>query len=122
MIMESWLPRKKSRLGRGGYRSSALFLAYLLKIRENIPHYTVLSRKLEENVTYREFCDFRRGIIPSHDTLSRFFRNLTPDRLDKLFNRLDALLASSDVFDRDDLAIDATEVLSNSQNKHKPDP
>lgn len=119
--LESWLPSRKSRLGRRGYRSRALFLAYLLKIRENIPHDTVLARKLEENGTYRDFCGFRKGNIPSHDTFSRFFRKLTIVRLEKLFTRLDSLLAASGIFDRDELAIDATDVLSNSRNKHNPD-
>ncbi|MHA1169702.1 MAG: transposase, partial [Candidatus Hodarchaeales archaeon] len=120
--LESWLPRKKSRLRRRGYTSRALFLAYLLKLRENIPLDTVLSRKLEENVTYREFCGFRRNEVPSHDTFSRFFRKLSTGRLERLFSRLDSLLAAANVFDRDNMAIDATEVLSNSRNKHDPDP
>ncbi len=120
--LESWLPRRKSRLGRRGYNSRSLFLTYLLKIRENIPHDTVLERKLKENATYRGFCGFRSYNVPSHDTFSRFFRKLTLTRLEKLFSRLDSLLVSSGVFDRDELAIDATEVLSNSRNKHNPDP
>jgi len=42
--------------------------------------------------------------------------------MESIFSHLDSLLAAVDVFDRDDLVIDATEVLSNSRNKHNPDP
>ena len=36
MNLRQWLPRRKSRLGRPSYEPLALFLAVLLKIRENI--------------------------------------------------------------------------------------
>ncbi len=120
--LEQWLPKRKSRLGRKGYSARSLFLAYLLKIRENIPYDTVLARKLRENETYRKFCGFKRNTIPSHDTVSRFIKQLTPRRLQTIFLRIDALLTENHAFALDELALDATDTLSNPRNKHHPDP
>lgn len=120
--LEQWLPKRKSRLGRKGYSARSLFLAYLVKIRENIPYDTVLARKLRENETYRKFCGFKRNTIPSHDTVSRFIKQLTPRRLQTIFLRIDALLTENYVFALDELALDATDILSNPRNKHYPDP
>ena len=52
---------------------------FLIKIRENYPYNTTLARKLRENKTYHEFCGFRKAKVPSHDTISRFNRKLTPN-------------------------------------------
>ncbi len=120
--LKQWLPQRKSRLGRKGYAPYKLFLAFLLKLRENILYDTVLEQKLHENQTYRLFCDLIPAQIPSHDTLSRFQRKLTVRRLDTLFKRLDARLAEHGVFDRDEIALDATDILSNTRNWHHPDP
>jgi len=99
-----------------------VFLALLLKIRENIPYDTVLVRKIRENETYRKFCGFGSRNIPSHDTISRFNRKLTERRLQTIISKIDRRLADIGAFDRDDLAIDATDVLSNGRNRHNPDP
>ncbi|MHA1170416.1 MAG: transposase [Candidatus Hodarchaeales archaeon] len=50
-------------------------------MRENIPHGTVIARKMEENATYREFYSIERRNVPSHATMSRFFRKLTRGKL-----------------------------------------
>ena len=122
MNLRRWLPRRKSRLGRPAYDPLELFLALLLKIRENIPYDTVLVRKIRENETYRRFCGFGSSNIPSHDTISRFNRKLTEQRLQTIVSKIDQRLADIGAFDGDDLAIDATDVLSNGRNRHNPDP
>ena len=91
----------------------SLLKAYLVKVRENIPEDTELSRKLGDNQTFREFCGFTSTNILAHDAFSRFFRILTSKRLNNLFLKLDNELARLGVFDRDELAIDATDILSN---------
>lgn len=116
------LPPRKSRLGRRGYDKLSLFLTYILWLRERMLHITELARQLKENQTFREFCGFKEGQVPSHDTLSRFFRALTPIRKKRIFYCLDNLLARIGVFDADDLALDATDILSNSRNRHNLDP
>ncbi len=73
-----WLPKRKSRFGRPDWDKVRLLKAYLLKIREHILEDTELARKLKDNVTFRYFCDFSKNNIPSHDALSRSFRQITP--------------------------------------------
>lgn len=119
--LKQWLPRRKSRRGRAGYTSKSLFLAYLLKLRENISHDTKLAQKLQENDTYRKFCGFHKGTTPSHDTISRFNKKLTKKRLKTIQIKLDEMLTKEGVFDQDELAIDATDILSNPRNRHHPD-
>lgn len=120
--LENWLPKRKSRRGRKGFSPRSLFFAYLLKLRENIPHDTKLAQKLRENETYRKFCEYSKGKTPSHDTLSRFNKKMTKKRLKTILLRLDKLLAKERVFNRDELAMDATDVLSNHRNQHNLDP
>jgi len=119
---EGWLPRRKSRLGRPDYQPIRLFKAYLLKIRDHFQYDTTLVEKLHDNETYRDFCGFSQDNIPSHDTFSTFFQKLTPVRLNTVFLKLDHELTQLGVFDRDELALDATDILSNSRNRHHPDP
>lgn len=118
---DQWLPKRKLKRGRKGFTAKNLFLAYLVKIRENIPHDTKLALKLRENETYRKFCGFTKEKIPSHDTLSRFNRKLTKNRLKTILLKLDKLLVNEGIFNHDELAIDGTDILSNHRNKHNPD-
>ncbi|MHA1226834.1 MAG: transposase [Candidatus Hodarchaeales archaeon] len=122
MNLRQWLPRRKSRLGRPSYEPLALFLALLVKIRENIPYDTVLARKIEENDTYRMFYGFNKRRTPSHDTLSRLSRKLTERRLQTIIKNIDHELATLGAFDKDELSIDAIDILSNGRNKHNLDP
>ncbi len=117
-----WLPQRKSRFGRTGFSSISLFLALLLKIREHIQYDTALVRKLKENVTYRHFCGFGKDHIPSHDTFSRFNRKLTQKRLQTIVQKIDNYLVQEGAFLKDELSLDATDVLSNGRNKHNLDP
>jgi transposase len=119
---EEWLPRRKSRLGRPDYQPIRLFKAYLLKIRENFQYDTTLVDKLRDNNMFREFCGFTPQNIPSHDTFSAFFQKLTPVRLNTIFLKLDQELTDLGVFIQDELALDATDILSNSRNRHHLDP
>ncbi len=117
-----WLPKRKSRFGRPDWDKVKLLKAYLLKIREHILEDTELARKLKDNATFRYFCDFNRNNIPSHDTFSRFFQQMTPQRLNNIFLKLDRELVTLGVFNQDELALDATDILSNPRNWHNPDP
>jgi transposase len=119
---EEWLPRRKSHLGRPDYQPIGLFKAYLLKVRENFQYDTTLEEKLYDNETFRAFCGFTPQNIPAHDTFSSFFRKLTPSRLNTIFLQLDRELTALGVFDHDELALDATDILSNSRNRHNLDP
>jgi transposase len=118
---DQWLPKRKLKRGRKGFTTKSLFLAYLVKIRKNIPHDTKLALKLRENETYRKFCGFTKEKIPSHNTLSRFNRKLTKNRLKTILLKLDKLLVSEGIFNHDELAIDGTDILLNHRNKHNPD-
>ena len=120
--LAQWLPKPKSRLGRPPWDKVSLLKAYLLRIRENIPEDTALVQKLTDNGTFREFCGFTVNHIPSHDAFSLFFRTMTPRRLNNLFLKLDQELTSLGVFDQDELAYDATDILSNARNRHNLDP
>ncbi len=64
------------------------------------------------------FVGFEKNQIPSHDVLSSFNRLMTPMRLFTLILRVDNILASTGLFDHDELAMDATDVLSNNRNLH----
>ena len=120
--LNRWFPKRKSRFGRTGYSSINLFLALLLKIREHIQYDTALARKLKENITYRQFCGFREDHIPSHDTFSRFNRKLTQRRLQTIIRKIDDHLVKEKAFLKDELSLDATDILSNGRNKHNLDP
>jgi transposase len=120
--LKLWLPRRKSRVGRPPYSRVSLFLAYLVKIKENIPYDTALARELKDKDCLREFCGFKKDSIPSHDTFSRFFKLLTKELLLKIFSKVDTKLAELEVFDRDDFALDATDLITNPRNRHNPDP
>lgn len=120
--LNQWLPRRKSQFGRTGFSSISLFLSLLLKIRGYILYDTALVRKLHENVTYRQFCGFRKDNIPSHDTFSRFNRKLTPRRLQTIIRKIDDYLVDLNAFMEDELSLDATDILSNGRNKHNLDP
>ncbi len=120
--LNRWLPQRKSRFGRTGFSSISLFLALLLKIREHIQYDTALVRKLDENVTYRHFCGFWKDHIPSHDTFSRFNRKLTPRRLQTIVQKIDDYLVKEGAFQKDELSLDATDILSNGRNQHNLDP
>lgn len=76
---------------------------------------------MEENETYRKFFGLNKGKVPSHDTVSRFNRNLTNKRLKTIFRKLDDLLTGDRVFDQDELTNDVTDILSNPCNKHNSD-
>ena len=116
-----WLPCCRSRFGRPHYCSISLFLFLLLGIREHIANDSSLERKLQENATYRSFCRIKKHNIPSHDTISRFRRKLTEKRLTTLLQRVDRQLTRNIVFQRDELAVDATDILTNARNRHNPD-
>ncbi|OLS21073.1 MAG: hypothetical protein HeimC3_37200 [Candidatus Heimdallarchaeota archaeon LC_3] len=119
--IKKWLPKRKSRFGRPSYNSLSLFLSLLLKIRENFQYDITLEEKLHEIEAFRTFCEFSKENIPSHDTFSRFFRNLSEKQILKIIKMIDDHLASLGIFDKDDLALDATDVLSNGRNKHNLD-
>ena len=122
--LKQWLPKRKSRVGRPSYSKVSLFLAYLIKIKENIPYDTALVKELKDKDSLRRFCGFKEGSIPSHDTFSRFFKTLTQQTLLKIFSAIDDKLAELGVFDDDQhqLAMDATDIITNPRNRHNPDP
>ena len=114
--LAAWLPKRKSRKGRSSYSTTSMFLAYLLKIRQFIEFDTRLVKDLHEHESYQRFCGYNHTDIPSHDTFSRFFRKLTPKLLQRIFLKIDRQLAALGIFDDDELASDATDMLSNQRN------
>ncbi|NVM52660.1 MAG: transposase [Candidatus Helarchaeota archaeon] len=119
--IERILHRLYKRVGRPPYSKLALFKAILLQRLEGWQFDTVLTKKLHEIEEYRRFCGFKRGVLPSHDTISRFKRRLPIELLDLIFFQLDAELAALGTFKKDDLAIDATEILTYSNSFKRTD-
>ncbi len=119
--IERILHRLYKRVGRPPYSKLALFKAILLQRLEGWQFDTILAKKLSEIEEYRRFCGFMRGVLPSHDTISRFKRDLPVELLDKIFFQLDAELAALGTFKKDDLAIDATEILTYSNSFKRTD-
>jgi hypothetical protein len=120
--ISNYLPKRKNRKGRKEFSPLSLFLSLLLKVRQNFEYDMVLVRKLGENTTYQQFCGFKCNTIPSHDTLSRFMKNITLRRLKNLILKLDIYLADQRLFNQDDLPLDTTDIPSNGRNRHNPDP
>jgi len=116
-----WLPRKKSRQGRPPYPREQLLWGLFLQIREHLSNEEELVRKLTENSAYRRFCSFSKRRIPSHDTFKRFYDSLSVKRLESMFRHLDDKLDQLGVFRPDELALDATDLLTNGRNQHHPD-
>lgn len=119
--IEKLLHRLYKRVGRPPYSKLALFKAVLLQRLEGWQFDTVLVKKLHEIEEYRRFCRFKRKKIPSQDTISRFKRILPIKLLDKIFFKLDEELAALGTFEKDDLAIDATEILTYSNSFKRTD-
>jgi len=119
--IERILHRLYKRVGRPPYSKLALFKAVLLQRLEGWQFDTVLVKKLQEIEEYRHFCGFKRRKIPSHDTISRFKRTLPIKLLDEIFFKLDEELAALGTFEKDDLAIDATEILTYSNSFKRTD-
>ncbi|MHA1267967.1 MAG: transposase, partial [Candidatus Helarchaeota archaeon] len=70
------LHRLYKHVGRPPYSKLALFKAVLLQRLEGWQFDTTLARMLREIDEYRAFCSFKKGRVPSHDTISRFKRTL----------------------------------------------
>ncbi len=119
--IEKILHRLYKRVGRPPCSKLALFKAILLQRLEGWQFDTILTKKLREIEEYRAFCGFKRSVLPSHDTISRFKRNLPIKLLDKIFFQLDAELTALGTFKKDDLAIDATEILTYSNSFKRTD-
>ena len=119
--IEKILHRLYKRVGRPPYSKLALFKAVLLQRLEGWQFDTVLVKKLQEIEEYRHFCGFKRRKIPSHDTISRFKRTLPIKLLDEIFFKLDEELAALGTFEKDNLAIDATEILTYSNSFKRTD-
>jgi len=109
------------RVGRPPHSKLALFKALILQRLEGWQFDTVLAKKLHEIDEYRRFCGFKKGEIPAHDAISRFKRILSIRLLDKIFFKLDEELAVLQTFEEDDLAIDATEIVTYSNSFKRTD-
>ncbi|HUX98174.1 MAG TPA: transposase [Candidatus Deferrimicrobium sp.] len=119
--IEKSLHRLYKRVGRPPYSKLTLFKAILLQRLEGWQFDTLLVKKLHEIEEYRQFCGFKKSKIPSHDTISRFKRKLPIEVLDKVFFELDEELAALGTFEEDDLAIDATEIVTYSNSFKRTD-
>jgi len=119
--IEKILHRLYKHVGRLPYSKLALFKAILLQRLEGWQFDTVLAKKLREIEEYRRFCGFKKGRTPSHDTISRFKRVLPTKMLDQIFFKLDTALAALGTFKEDDLAIDATELVTYSNSFKRTD-
>jgi len=108
--------------GRPAYSKMALFKAVILQRLEDWQFDTVLVQKLQEIEEYRQFCSFKTNHVPSHDTISRFKRNLPPNLMDRIFFQLDEELAALGTFKDDELAIDAMDVATYANPFNRTDP
>lgn len=115
------LHRLYKHVGRPPYSKLALFKAVLLQRLEGWQFDTTLVNKLCGISEYRCFCGFKIGKVPSHDTVSRFKRALPVQLLDRIFFQLDEELAALGSFEEDDLAVDATEVLTYANSFKRTD-
>jgi hypothetical protein len=104
--------------GRKKYFSNlSLFKAFLLKSYLLIDDNTVLVKRLDENKTYLEFCNFEK--VPSHDLLSKFERKYAY-RFVNIFEFLDDLLEKQGVFENDDMSFDGTDIPVPFKSKQTP--
>ena len=100
--------------GRPPYSKLANLKAVLLQRVEGWQYDTTLVQKLHDIKEYRQFCGYKLGEAPSHDTISRFKRTFPVKMLDQIFFRLDKELAALGTFKGDELAIDATDITSHA--------
>ena len=105
----SLIPRKRSNRGRQPYYSeNQLLKLVVLQDMEMIEDDTEMERRLKRISEYRKFCELDKG--PSHDTISRFKRNLTPKIWKRIHEMADRLLEKLGVFDNDELCGDGTDI------------
>lgn len=94
-----------------------LFRAFILKSYLLVDDNTILTKRLQENKSYLEFCGL--GKVPSHDTLSKFERKFSHKFTD-IFNFLDDILEKSEAFDNDDMSFDGTDIPVPMKTKQSP--
>lgn len=117
-ITEIFGKSRHSRRGRKKHFSNiGLFKAFLLKSYLFIDDNTVLVKRLHENKSYLEFCNFYK--VPSHDVLSKFERRYSHSFV-KIFEFLDDFIESHGVFEHDDSSFDGTDIPVPFKSKQSP--
>ena len=94
-----------------------LFKAFILKLYLLIDDNTVLTKRLQENKSYLEFCALKR--IPSHDTLSKFEKKFFYKFME-VFIFLDDILEKSGAYEDDDMSFDGTDIPVPMKSKQSP--
>lgn len=120
-----WLPivqiLGKTRFSRRGRKKDFepvnLFKAFILKSYLLIDDNTVLTKRLQENKSYLEFCALKK--IPSHDTLSKFEKKFSYKFME-VFIFLDDILEKSGAYEDDDMCFDGTDIPVPMKSKQSP--
>lgn len=120
-----WLPivqiLGKTRFSRRGRKKDFepvnLFKAFILKSYLLIDDNTVLTKRLQENKSYLEFCALKK--IPSHDTLSKFEKKFFYKFME-VFIFIDDILEKSGVYEDDDVSFDGTDIPVPMKSKQSP--
>jgi IS5 family transposase len=114
IIQAAWsklCKRSKTRGRRGTPAEIILRLLLLKHIRDW--SYEELAREVRANLVYREFTRIGGGNVPDDKSISRFGRQLGPEVVEQLHQRVVAIARENDVIQGRKLRVDTTVVETN---------
>jgi len=102
-------PYIKKGAGRPARNPLGIFKALIVKQLRNIPSDRELYRRLWNDEALRDICDIEERERPYHPSqLTRFRRNIGPERLEGIVKNLVEELVEGGVIDGETVAMDAT--------------
>jgi|tagenome__1003787_1003787.scaffolds.fasta_scaffold20900484_2 IS5 family transposase len=114
IMQTAWskLCKKSKTRGRTGTPAEIILRLLLLKhIRDW--SYAELEREVRANLVYREFTRIGGGKVPDNKSISRFGRQLGPEVVEQLHQRVVAIARENDVVQGRKLRVDTTVVETN---------
>lgn len=114
IMQEAWgkLCRKSKTRGRPGTPAEVILRLLLLKhIRDW--SYEELAREVRANLVYREFTRIGGGKVPDDKSISRFGRQLGPEAVEQLHQRVVAIAVEKKIVQGRKLRVDTTVVETN---------
>jgi len=104
--------KKSKTRGRPGTPAEVILRLLLLKHLRDFS-YEELEREVRANLVYREFTRIGGGKVPDEKSLSRFCRELGPEVVEKLHQRVVAIAKEKKVIQGRKLRVDTTVVETN---------